>query len=449
MAVWSLLGLIVFCLVILALLFFTAVSLREKERRAAARGGMIAAALGTGLLVLILFPTAIRDVALIVFLSVFTLAVAFVMISHRPRSPLRERGSPERIDERNIVFARFDLQEGSPQYAAYYARMQEYRAVDTEIRKLPDILSSSHLLKEPALFSLADAEFELLEHLLVTVDGPVRPIREKQSTEDNTRMIKEVVRYLGADLCGVCELDPAFVYSHVGRGPEPYGMEIDLNHAFAVVFAVQMDFSMIAAAPKAPVIVETAKQYLAAARIATVTAGMIRRLGFPARAHMAGSNYAAVVPPLAWKAGLGELGRIGILLTEEFGPRVRLGLVTTDLPLNVNQQVVFGVQDFCERCKKCSDNCPSSAIPEGERQLHNGTERWVIDREACYRYWRKAGTDCARCIFVCPYSKPPTPFHNAVRWAASRSSRAQILAVRADDLFYGRHPKPHAPPFSR
>jgi len=449
MVVWFLLGLIGLCLVILAFLFFAAVSLREKERHAAARSGMIAAALGTCLLVLILLPTAIREVALIVFLIVITLAVASVMVSHRPRSPLVVSGIPERIDERDIVFARFDLQEGSPQYAAYYARRQEYRAVDAEIRKLPDILSSSHLIKEPALFSMADAEFELLEHLLVTVDGPVKPIREERNAEDNTRMVKEVVHYLGADLCGVCELDPAFVYSHVGRGPEPYGMEIDLNHAFAVLFAVQMDFSMIAAAPKAPVIVETGKQYLAAARIATVTAGMIRRLGFPARAHMAGSNYAAVVPPLAWKAGLGELGRIGILLTEKFGPRVRLGLVTTDLPLNVDQQVVFGVQDFCERCSKCSDNCPSSAIPKGERQLLNGTERWVIDREACYRYWRKAGTDCARCIFVCPYSKPDTLLHNAVRWAASRSSRAQTLAVRADDFFYGRHPKPHALPFSR
>jgi ferredoxin len=431
------------------MLYFTAASLREGERRAAARGGMSAAVMGGGTLGLILLPASGRDVILICFYGILALGLAVVILSRRPRTALARHGAQERIDERDIVFARFDLQPGSPRHAEFYTRRPEYREIDEEIRKLPDLLSPFHLPKDPPLLALADAEFELLEHLLVTADGPVAAARQGSGVSKNTRLVKEILRYLGADLCGICALDPACVYTHVGRGPEPYGQKIELDHAFAVVFAVQMEFDMISTAPKAPVIVETAKQYLAAARIATVTAGMIRRLGFPARAHMAGSNYAALVPPLAWKAGLGELGRIGILLTERYGPRVRLGLVTTDLPLQVDQPVLFGVQDFCERCLKCADNCPAGAISKGGKVLDNGSERWVLDREACYRYWRKAGTDCARCIFVCPYSKPDTPVHNAARWAVSRSSHAQSLAVKADDFFYGRQPKPHAPPFSR
>ncbi len=446
---WPLIGFPVLGILFLACLYFTSVSMRERERRAACRSGMAAAVLGAGILGLVLAPVGARDTVLIAVLGIVLLGLAYILLSRRPRSALVFRSSPKRIDERDVMFARFDLQEGSPRHAEYYTRKPEYEVIDSEIRELPDILSPSHLPKNPPLFALADAEFELLEHLLVTVDGPVAEAQEHRGIEANTRLIKETVHYLGADLCGICTLDPAFVYSHVGRGPEPYGKEIELPHAFAVVFAVQMDFDMIAAAPKAPVIVETAKQYLTAARIATITAGMIRRLGFPARAHMAGSNYAAVVPPLAWKAGLGEIGRIGILLTEKYGPRVRLGLVTTDLPMQKDHPVVFGVQDFCERCLKCADNCPSSAISKGQKAMDNGAERWVIDREACYRYWRKVGTDCARCLFVCPYSKPDTPLHDAVRWAASHSSRAQIMAIKADNFFYGRHPKPHALPFSR
>jgi ferredoxin len=433
---------------ILSFLILNVVSLREKERRAAACSGLITAVLVLGLAALFLVPPDIREPALIALLIGITLISLWVAASRRPRSQLIVRDPPERIDERDIIFARFDLKEGTQQFHEYYARRPESKEKDGEIRRLPDILSTSHLTKSPALFALADAEFELLEHQLATVDGPVRPGGENRGPEENTRLIKEAVCYLGADLCGVCELEPAFIYSHVGRGPEPYGSAIDLEHAYAVVFAVQMDYSMIASAPQAPVIVETAKQYLAAARIAVVTAGMIRRLGFPARAHMAGSNYAALVPPLAWKAGLGEMGRIGILITEKYGPCVRLGLVTTDLPLIPDRPDFFGVQDFCVQCYKCALNCPSRAISDGERAFDNGVLRWVIDREACYRYWRKVGTDCARCIFVCPYSKPDTSLHKAVRWAASRSSAAQSLAAKADDLFYGRHPRPHVSPFS-
>ncbi len=448
MAVWALLGIIALSLLILSFLFFALVSLRERERRAAGRAGLVSSALGLWLAALLVVPPGIKGPILIVLLGSIILALLWLAAPPRPHGRLIVRDPPERVDERDIIFARFDLKEGTPRFDEYYARRPQYREADDETRKLPDILSPSHMPKAPALFALADAEFDWLEHQLVTVDGPVLPGGGSSSAEMNSRVVKETVRYLGADLCGVCEMEPAFIYSHVGRGPEPYGKPIELDHSYAIVFAVEMDFSMIAAAPLAPVIVETAKQYLAAARIASVTAGMIRRLGFPARAHMAGSNYAALVPPLAWKAGLGEVGRIGFLLTEKYGPRVRLGLVTTDMPLIPDQPRAFGVQDFCVRCRKCALNCPSHAIPEGKRDYDNGVLRWVIDRESCYRYWRKVGTDCARCIFVCPYSKPDTLLHEAVRWAAARSTSAQILAAKADDFFYGRRPRPHAPPFS-
>jgi len=447
MEVWARIGVLALSLLILTFLFFTFVSFRERERRAAVRAGLVSFTLGLLLAAVLVVSPGMSSPILFVLLAGMASALLWLAASPRPRGRLIVREPPDRIDERDVIFARFDLEEGTPRFDEYYARRPQYREPDEEIRKLPDIFSPSHVIKAPALFALADAEFEWLEHQLVTVEGPVSPGRGFRGAEANTRIVKETVRYLGADLCGVCEMEPAFIYSHVGRGPEPYGKAIELSHSFAVVFAVQMDFFMIAAAPQAPVIVETGQQYLAAARIASVTAGMIRRLGFPARAHMAGSNYAALVPPLAWKAGLGELGRIGFLLTEKYGPRVRLGLITTDMPLAPDQPDVFGVQDFCVRCRKCALNCPSHAIPEGDRDYDNGVLRWVIDRESCYRYWRKAGTDCARCIFVCPYSKPDTSLHRAVRWASARSCAAQFVAVKADDFFYGRRPRPHAPPF--
>jgi epoxyqueuosine reductase QueG len=154
-----------------------------------------------------------------------------------------------------------------------------------------------------------------------------------------------------------------------------------------------------------------------------------------------------MLPPLGWDAGLGELGRIGTLITSKFGPRARLGLITTSLPLKPDEPKIFGIQEFCEKCQKCAVNCPAQAIPHDEKQEENGVLKWVLNREKCYRYWRQAGTDCAICMYVCPFSKPVNLFHNSIRTLASQSSLAQSLSVWGDDFFYGRKPLRKKDPF--
>ncbi|MFQ5722428.1 MAG: 4Fe-4S dicluster domain-containing protein, partial [Candidatus Aminicenantales bacterium] len=276
---------------------------------------------------------------------------------------------------------------------------------------------------------------------LTKVDGQKNSENFSLSAAENTRQIKNIVKYLGSDVCGICQLNQAYVYSHVGRGPEPYGQKIELDHKYAIVFALEMDLAMVKYAPQAPVIVETAKKYVEAARISIILADFIRCLRYPARAHIAGSNYQAMLPPLAWEAGLGELGRLGIIITRKYGPRARLGLVTTDLPLIPDKPKKWGIQEFCQKCKKCARNCPAQAIPKGEKTEENGALKWVLKREECYRFWRKAGTDCAMCIYVCPYSKPVNLFHNFIRKMTELSAAAQSLSVWSDDFFYGRFPR--------
>ena len=73
--------------------------------------------------------------------------------------------------------------------------------------------------------------------------------------------------------------------------------------------------------------------------------------------------------------------------------------------------------DFCTICKKCADNCPSHSIPAGDREPIDGGLRWAIDADSCFRYWNAIGTDCGRCMTVCPYSHPDNAAHNLVRWA--------------------------------
>ncbi len=438
MNVWTVLGEFSFLSLICFFLVFSLYSLIEREKKAFWRSALFLAGLASINFVFRLITLPMKAWLFGGGFVLFTLFLILLFFPSLKRHSVEIPGEQKKVDERDVIFARFDLMEGTRDYEEYYKRKPEYKKTDGEIRKLPDILAPSHFGRNPALLSLAKVEFDFLEHQLTQVQGEVFPEKIRYSASENTRMIKNIIKYLGSDHCGVCLLDQAYVYSHVGRGPDPYGQKIVLNNEYAIVFAVEMDLGMVASAPGAPVIVETAKKYVEAAKISITVASFIRRMGYPARAHMAGSNYKTMLPPLAWKGGLGELGRLGVMITGTYGPRIRLGLVTTGLPLIPDSPKKIGVQDFCHKCQKCARNCPAQAIPYGDKSEENGVLKWALNREECYRFWRKAGTDCAICISVCPYSKPVNSFHDLIRRVAERSSFAQSLSIRADDLFYGR-----------
>jgi reductive dehalogenase len=258
-------------------------------------------------------------------------------------------------------------------------------------------------------------------------------------------MVKRLALYHGAVDVGVTELRPYHIYTHVGRGSGNWGDPIDLDHRWAVAFTVEMEHAVMRSAPEAPVVAESARQYVASAAIAILVANALRRMGFPARAHIDG-NYRVIAPLVARDAGLGEIGRVGLLMTPRLGPRVRLGVVTTGMPLHCDPPGDdLSVIDFCTVCKKCAQNCPSNSIPSGDREQVDGGLRWAIDSDSCFRYWNAVGTDCARCMTVCPYSHPDSSAHNLVRWYIRRSGAARRLMLRMDDLFYGRRPPTRKP----
>jgi len=177
--------------------------------------------------------------------------------------------------------------------------------------------------------------------------------------------------------------------------------------------------------------------------IAGLLAQYIRGLGYQA---IPMGNDTACSIPLAIDAGLGELGRNGLLITPEFGPRVRLCKVFTDLPLVPDRPIEFGVWDFCLKCKRCAEECPSQAIMRGEpterpHSISNreGVLRWPIDAERCFAFWAAHGIDCSNCIRVCPFNKPPGWLHSAVRWGVKNARWLDSIFVGLDKLFgYGR-----------
>ena len=375
----------------------------------------------------------------------FVVLVAILLFPAGKKGSLQIVGSLERLDERDIIFARMRYKEGSEAFKDYYERHPELKAIDDALRSMPELSEPGsenyHILDSP----IPAASFDFLEDIRERAEGLHGSKKVDVNPKNMSHCLKGLARHYGAKHAGIASLHQGHIYTHVGRGQGSYGDEIQLDHGFALVFTVEMDRFMVRQAPSLPVLVESANQYVKAAAIALPIAYYIRSLGFSARAHIDG-NYRIIVPPVAVDAGLGEVGRIGLLMTPDLGPRVRLGAVTTDMPLVSDEPISFGAIDFCESCKKCAENCPSGAIPKGDKKNVRGVEKWFINQEACYTYWRKSGTDCAVCMNVCPYSKPNTFVHNSVRFAAQQSRGARRVAQWADDFFYGRFPRSNKTP---
>jgi len=418
---------------------FGATSLREGEHRAAVIAFVLSIALALPFYAAPLLVSPVRWGLLGVTGSVLLTGAIAVLLPAGRVEQAREEPTV-RLDERDIMFARARLKPGTPDYETYYAMRPQNKKSDDKTRSLPGILSPEAREANPLVFDATEATFDLIEQLHSAVQGPVAQQRKAWEAAPGTGYLKGLARYWGARHVGITELKPVHVYSHIGRGRGTYGDPIALDHRHAIAFTVEMDLQLVGTAPAAPTLLESARQYANAAGIAVQLANWIRAMGYPARAHIDG-NYRIVAPLVARDAGLGEIGRMGLLMTPDLGPRVRLGVVTTDLPLLPDApRYSPPVLDFCRMCRKCADNCPVRAIPTGDRAEIDSALRWRIDQDLCYRYWCITGTDCARCVAVCPYSHPDAAMHNLVRWAVRRSGAARRAVYRLDRAFYGSTP---------
>ena len=225
-------------------------------------------------------------------------------------------------------------------------------------------------------------------------DGPVSPNRVDVS--DPAKMssrIKDKARELGADLVGVTHLTEDVLYA---------GAEVP--YRYAVCLGLRMNRDEMRFVPQPRAAVEVLRVYRAVSRIAIELGEHIRGLGWPARAYGNPNSTDLLHIPLAVRAGLGQLGKHGSLITKEHGSNVRLATVVTDLPLRTDEEVDIGVDDLCLTCRRCVIDCPPDAISD-EKHLVRGEEKWYVDFDRCVPYFTKTH-GCAICIQVCPWSEP-------------------------------------------
>jgi len=358
-------------------------------------------------------------------------------------------GQGTRHDERDIVFARNRIpKKGSDIYNRYYKKHPEREKPDEKRRDkgvlgVPGSIDRGYRPNLSMLFSSFDMPDFLGVHARQKPHEVSLPF--EQGSEKATEIVKRYAEHLGADMVGVCRVNPLWLYSHRGEVHygdwEEWGKEIGDLPRYAVIMLTEMDWEHVSSAPHTPSVAESAANYAKGAYLGTMMASYFSHLGYQGIAQNT-RNYDGLLVPMAIDAGLGELGRQGYLIAPKFGARVRIFATFTDMPLVPDKPISIGADEFCRACKKCAETCPSRSIPLGDKVNSHGIDKWKLDAESCFEFWGKVGTDCSICMAICPFSRPDTFSHRLVRWLIRRSWAAKILLPHIDNIIYGRKWKP-------
>ncbi len=268
------------------------------------------------------------------------------------------------------------------------------------------------------------------------------------------RHVKRVARHLGADLVGVAPTHPAFLYAagqrylQEGEAEDSYERlspeELARRFPSVIVATVAWDYNLIQAHRHHIGDAGYHFSQMRAAMVLKSLEGYVRELGYTALRGAVNPQGAGLA------AGLGELGRNGMLITDKFGARVHMpDPILTDLPLAPDKPIDIGVEDFCKVCRKCAVTCPTNSISFGDKVVHNGIEKYKINWLTCYKlrpfvvdYWGS----CLTCVTVCPFTKPNVWWRSLAGRALSTCPiPARPPLVRAlkwiDDRVWGEVPR--------
>jgi len=108
----------------------------------------------------------------------------------------------------------------------------------------------------------------------------------------------------------------------------------------------------------------------------------------------------------AYLAGLGTFGINNMLLTPQYGPRVRFTSVFTTAEIDSDRVMK---EDLCIHCMRCADICPVKAIPDTDYPAG------ITDKLACATrseaLLKRFISPCGLCIKVCPVGEDRALFH--------------------------------------
>lgn len=232
--------------------------------------------------------------------------------------------------------------------------------------------------------------------------------------------IHKLAKGYGMDLVGVADLSPAATHLARQGGAifEKYPRAISLGCRLAneVVESIADHGNRALVMNYINHVYSVVNQTLDQAVLSIAKLLMEQRyLAFPVPASQVLSfeTYTGLVPhkTAAHLAGLGWVGKNALLVTRQYGPRVRFATVYTDAPLSTG--TAHKVR--CGSCRVCVDACPAHAFT-GNNFDEEEPRDYIYDAKACNNYMKERrlsllgksvfGGNCGLCVQVCPFGKP-------------------------------------------
>ncbi len=278
----------------------------------------------------------------------------------------------------------------------------------------------------------AMAQRRMLGAFVLLQDGTPADGPRPTDAQRNADLVKAASYWLGIDAVGISRCPDWSWHSHDATGAP---IVPDQPHAISMIVDQGFDTTEGTSGDDWIAVAQSMRAYLRFSLLGGVIARQIRNLGYKAKAHTV-MDGEVLQPPLLLLSGLGEVSRIGeVILNPFLGPRLKSGVVTTDMPLAHDKPIDFGLQSFCESCNKCARECPSGAITAGPKLMFNGYEIWKSDSQKCttYRITTPGGAMCGRCMKTCPWNLEGIFAEKPFRWAAMNLPKAAPALARLDD----------------
>lgn len=213
------------------------------------------------------------------------------------------------------------------------------------------------------------------------------PVNGKKTIDDVTlEELRVFAKTAGADEIGFATVAAEWVFQ-----------ETAILYDKAIVLVMAMDKERMQLAPNKDTAVMVHETYNALGQVSNRIADWLRERGYAAHAGHPLSGM-ALYPPMGQAAGLGYCGVNGLLITPQFGPRVRLAAVFTEienLPMHEGHEHDW-VLDFCQMCHRCVRDCPSEAIYKSPIEHESGLVT-TVDSTKCFPYFAN-NHGCSICI---------------------------------------------------
>jgi ferredoxin len=216
---------------------------------------------------------------------------------------------------------------------------------------------------------------------------------KKQISPEILDELRNFALSVGADEIGFASVPQEWVFQDTA-----------IRYTQAIVLVMEMDKERMDLAPNQDTAVMVHETYNQLGQVSNKIAAWLRQHGYAAHAgHVLGGM--ALYPPMAQAAGLGWRGMRGLVITPQFGPRVRLAAVFTEIenfPVYTGDEHAW-VLEFCDSCRRCIRECPPQAFYKAPIQHENGLVT-VLDNSKCFPYFVKFH-GCSICIKICPFNQ--------------------------------------------